>query len=151
MNIAGRKGYFRRKMPDSKKIKDGKEVFIPGSWSRIYGQVAPEGDDVYVPVLERQGIVTMMKFRDITLNAKSCRIIDLPAQKISFFRKDPDKDISRPQDQEKRIIPGRVVKHSARIGMEIGAVYIPIITEAGDRVPLRFQRFIFADQTIGEK
>lgn len=151
MRIVGRKGYYRCQKRDTKRVEDGKEVLIPGSWTRIYGQVAPNGDDVYVPVVEEKDGLVMMRIRDLTLKAKTCKMQDLPGQRISFMRKDPDKDITRREDQEQRLIPGKPVKHSGRIGLDMRQVYIPIITDAGDRVPVRFESFMFEEKSKGDK
>lgn len=134
MKIAGKKGFYRIKNPDRKKIKDGKEVTVKAGWHRIYGEVASDGDDIYVPVVEERDGVTMMRLKDLTLKVKICAMVDLPGQKISFFRKGPEKDITK--------IPGR-------IGFDIRQVYIPIITKTGKRVKLRFDRFMFEEKFQG--
>ena len=89
MTITGRKGFHRRKRPDRKRIEDGREIVIKGVWDKIYAKVAPEGDDVYVPVIEKDNDLTMFRFKNLTLEAKACRMIDLPGQKVSFMRHDP--------------------------------------------------------------
>ena len=151
MKIAGRKGFYRRKNPDRKRIEDGKEVIVKGGWHRIYGEVAPAGDDVYVPVVEKENDLTMMRFKDLTLKAKVCPMADLASQKISFFRKDPDKDITKLEDPEQRILPGKSVKRFGRLGLDVRQVYIPIITTEGDRVKIRLDSFMFQEKSEGEK
>jgi len=83
MTITGRKGFYRRKRPDRKRIEDGKEVVIKGVWDKFYAKVAPNADDVYIPVVEEKGDLTMFRFKDLTLEAKPCRMIDLPGQNMS--------------------------------------------------------------------
>ena len=146
MKISGKKGFYRLKNLDRTRIEDDKEVIVKGTWTRIYGKVAPEADEVYVPVVEDKDGLTMLRFKDLSLKRKVCEMVDLPGQKISFFRKDPDKDITRLEDQEQRLLPGKYVKHPGRIGFDIVQVYLPIITEAGDRVKLRFDRFMFQEK-----
>ena len=142
MTITGRKGFHRRKKLDRKRIKDGKEVVIRGGWDKIYAKVAPAGDDVYIPVVEKDNDLTMFRFKDLTLEAKPCRMIDLPGQKVSFMRHEPDIDITKPEDQDKTFLPGKVVKHFGRIGFDIRQVYIPIVEESGDKVPIRIESFM---------
>jgi hypothetical protein len=142
MTIAGRKGFHNRKNLDRKRIEDGKEVVIKGGWHRIYAKVAPEGDDVYIPVLEKDNDLTMFRFKDLTLEAKPCRMIDLPGQKVSFMRHEPDKDITKPEDQNQVLIPGALKKHFGRIGFDVRQVYIQIVEEDGDRVPIRIESFM---------
>jgi len=146
MKIAGKKGFYRLKNSDRKRIEDGKEVLIIGLWTRVFGEVAPEADEVYVPVVEDRDGLTMLRLKDLTLKRKVCEMVDLPGQKISFFRKDPDKDITELEDPEQRLIPGKFVKRSGRIGLDIVQVYLPIITKAGERVKLRFDRFMFQEK-----
>lgn len=128
MKIAGKKGFYRILRPDRKMSKDGKEVIIKGTWRRIYGEVAPDADEVHVPVVEEKDGLVMMRFKDLTLKRKVCAMVDLPSQKVSFFRKDPDRNIT------------------GRIGLDISQVYIPIITKVGERVKLRFDRFMFEER-----
>jgi len=141
MTITGRKGFHRRKRPDRKRIEDGKEVVIRGVWDKFYAVVAPNADDVYIPVVEEKGDLTMFRFKDLTLEAKACRMIDLPGQKVSFMRHEPDIDITKPEDQDKTFLPGKVVKVFGRIGFDIRQVYIPIVEESGDKVPIRIESF----------
>ena len=142
MTITGRKGFHRRKRPDRKRIEDGKEVVIKGVWDKFYAKVAPNADDVYIPVVEEKGDLTMFRFKDLTLEAKPCRMIDLPGQKVSFMRHEPDKDITRHEDQNQVLIPGALKKHFGRIGLDIRQVYIEIVEEDGDRVPIRIESFM---------
>jgi len=151
MKISGKKGYFRRKDPPTKRSKDGKEIILEGKWHKIYAEVAPAGDDVYVPISEEQNGLTMMRFKDITLKVKLRKMHNLPGQKISFFRKDPDKDITKLEDQEQRLLPGKEVKHPGRIGFDVLRVYIPLITTEGERVPLSFDKFVFEEKSKGDK
>ncbi len=142
MTIIGRKGFHRRKRPDRKRIEGGKEVVIKGVWDKIYAKVAPNADDVYIPVVEKKGDLAMHRFSDLTLEAKPCRMIDLPGQKVSFMRHEPDIDITRPEDQDKTFLPGKVVKVFGRIGFDIRQVYIPIVEESGDKVQIRIESFM---------
>ncbi|MBA7612635.1 hypothetical protein ES703_19871 [subsurface metagenome] len=142
MTIAGRKGFHNRKNLDRKRIEDGKEVVIRGLWHRIYAKVAPEGDDVYIPVVEKDNGLTMFRFKNLTLEAKACRMIDLPGQKVSFMRHEPDKDITRHEDQNQALIKGALKKHFGRIGSDVIQVHIPIVEESGDKVPIRIQTFM---------
>ncbi len=142
MTITGRKGFHRRKNVDRKRIEDGKEVVIKGGWHRIYAKVAPEGDDVYIPVVEKDSDLTGFRFSDLTLEAKPCRMIDLPGQKVSFMRHEPDKDITRPEDQNQVLIPGALKKRFGRIGLDIRQVYIPIIEEGGNKTSIRIESFM---------
>ena len=151
MKISGKKGYYRRQDPPTKMSKDGKEIIRVGRRRRIYAEVAPEGDDVYVPVLEEDNGLTLMMFKDLTLKAKACRMVNLPGQKISFMRTSPDKDISKVGDRKKRILRGTPVEHSGRIGFDVSQVYIPVITTKGERVPLKFDHFVFEEKSEGDK
>jgi len=146
MKIAGKKGFYRLKNLDRTRIKNGKEVIVKARWTRVYGEVAPEADDAYVPVIEEDKGLIMFKLKDLTLKAGTCAMVDLPGQRISFLRKDPDTDITRPGDQEQRLISGKYVEHPGRIGLDMTQVFIPIITKAGDRVKLRFDRFMFEEK-----
>jgi len=151
MKISGKRAYFRRQDPPTKMSKDGKEIIIEGRWRRIYGEVAPEGDDVYIPVVEEENGLTMFRFKDLTLKAKVYRMVNLPGQEISFMRKTPDKDVSNVGDPKKTIIPGKYVKRPGRIGLDVNQVYIPFITTTGERVPLRFDHFVFEEKSKGDK
>ena len=151
MKIAGKKGFYRILNPDRKMIKDGKEVIIKGTWRRVYGELAPDADEVYVPVVEEKDGLTMLRFKDLTLKVKDCAMVDLLGQKISFFRKDPDQDITKLEDPEQRLLPEKYVKHPRRIGLDINQVYIPIITTEWERVKLRFDRFMFEEELKGDK
>ncbi|GAH90534.1 unnamed protein product [marine sediment metagenome] len=172
MTIIGRKGFYRRKRPDRKRIEDGKEVVIQGVWDKIFAKVAPEADDVYIPVAlqgteldmrkylgsvseERAwGIVSglqMWRLKDLTLQAKNCRMVDLPGQRVSFMRKGLDKDITKPEDQHKVILPGKKEKHFGRIGFDVAQVYIPIIEESGARTNIRIESFMFEEKSKGDK
>jgi len=151
MKISGKKGYFRRQDPPTKMSKDGKEIILEGKWYKICGEVAPEGDDVYVPIVEEENGLTLMRFKDLTLKAKLRKMHNLPGQKISFMRKTPDKDITKPEDQKKRILPGKYVKYPGRIGFDVLRVHIPIITTEGERVPLMFDKFVFEEKSKGDK
>ena len=151
MKISGKKGYFRRQDPDTKMSKDGKEIILEGKWHKIYAEVAPEGDDVYVPIVEEENGLTMMRFRDITLKVKLRKMHNLPGQKISFSRKDPDKDITKLEDHEQKLLPGKYVKRPGRIGFDVLRVCLPFITNTGERVPLSFDRFVFEEKSKGDK
>ncbi|MBA7658814.1 hypothetical protein ES703_66773 [subsurface metagenome] len=151
MKISGKKGYFRRKDPPMKMSKDGKEIILEGKWHKIYAEVAPAGDDVYVPIVEEESGLTMMRFKDITLKVKVHKMHNLPGQKVSFFRKDPDKDITNVDDRKKRILPGKYVERPGRMGFDVLRVYIPLITTEGERVPLRFDKFVFDEKSKGDK
>jgi len=172
MTIIGRKGFYRRKRPDRKRIEAGKEVVIQGRWDKIFAKVAPEADDVYIPVVlqgtesdmrkylgsvskERaRGIVSglhLWRFKDLTLQVKNCRIVDLPGQRVSFMKHLPDKDITKPEDQDKVILPGKIVKHFGRIGFDVTQVYIPIIEESGTRTNIRIESFMFEEKSKGVK
>jgi hypothetical protein len=151
MKISGKKGYFRRKDPPTKMSKDGKEIILEGKWHKIFAEVAPEGDDVYVPISEEQNGLTMMRFRDITLKVKLRKMHNLPGQKISFFRRDPDKDITKLEDPEQRLIPGKYRERPGRMGFDVLRVYIPLITTEGEKVPLRFDCFVFDEKSKGDK
>jgi hypothetical protein len=150
MKISGKKGYFRRKDPPRKMSKDGKEIILEGSWHRIHAEVAPEGDDVYVPIVEQNGL-TMMRFKDITLKVKLRKMYNLPGQKISFLRRDPDKDITKLEDQEQKLLPGKYVKRPGRMGFDVLRVCLPFITTTGERVPLAFDKFVFEEESKGDK
>ena len=152
MKISGKKGYFRRKDPDTKMSKDGKEIILEGRWHRIYAEVAPAGDDVYVPVVEQENGLTLMRFKDITLKVKLRKMHNLPGQRISFFRKDPDKDITNVlEDREQKILPGKYVKRPGRIGFDVLRVYVPLVTTEGERLSLRFDNFVFEEKSKGDK
>jgi len=151
MKISGKKGYYRRQDPPTKMSKDGKEIILVGRWRRIYAEVAPEGDDVYVPVVEEDNDLTLMMFKDLTLKVKACRMVTLPGQRISFMRHEPDKDITKLEDQNQVLVPGALKKHSGRIGFDVSQVYIPIITTEGERVPLRLDHFVFEEKSKGDK
>ncbi len=142
MTITGRKGFHRRKKLDRKRIEDGKEVVIKGVWEKIYAKVAPNADDVYIPVVEEKGDLTMFRLKNLTLEAKPCRMIDLPGQKVSFMRYEPDKDITRHEDQNQVLIPGALKKHFGRIGRDVVQVYIQIVEQTGDKVPIRIESFM---------
>lgn len=151
MKISGKKGYFRRQDSDTKMSKDGREIIVEGKWQKIYAEVAPDGDDVYIPVVEKQNGLSLFRFKDLTLKVKVCRMVNLPGQRISFFRKDPDKDITKLEDQEQRLIPGKYVKHPGRIGFDVSRVYLPLITTTGERLRLSFDRFVFEEKSEGDK
>jgi len=173
MTIIGRKGFYRRKRPDRKRIEDdGKEVVIRGVWDKIFAKVAPEADDVYIPVVlkgteldmkkylafvseERaRGVVSglhMKRFKDLTLEAKPCRMVDLPGQRVSFMKRLPDKDITKPEDQDKVFLPGKKEKNFGRIGFDVTQVYIPIIEENGARTNIRIESFMFEEKSKGVK
>jgi len=172
MTIIGRKGFYRRKRPDRKRIEDGKEVVIRGVWDKIFAKVAPEADDVCIPVVlqgteldmkkylgsvseERvRGIVSglhLWRFKDLTLYAKNCRMVDLAGQKVSFMKKGLDKDITKPEDQDQVLLPGKKEKHFGRIGFDVTQVYIPIIEESGARTNIRIESFMFEEKSKGAK
>lgn len=167
MTIIGRKGFYRRKRPDRKRIEDGKEVVVRGVWDKIFAKVAPEADDVYIPVVLKGTELDMRKysafvseerarsivsglhlwrFKDLTLQAKNCRMVDLAGQKVSFMKHLPDKDITKPEDQHKVILPGKKEKHFGRIGFDVTQVYIPIIEESGVRTNIRIESFMFEEK-----
>jgi len=149
MTIVGRKGFHRRQGRERKRIEDGKEVVVPGVWSKVYAEVASGADDVYVPVVEEGRGPVSHRLSNLTLEAKACRMIDLPGQKVSFMRHEPDIDITKPEDQEKVFIPGTIVKTYGRIGFDVTQVYIPIVEESGDKVPIRIESFSCEEK--GEK
>ena len=69
MKISGKKGFYRLKNLDRTRIEDDKEVIVKGTWTRIYGKVASEADEVYVPVVEGDKELTMLKLKNLTLVA----------------------------------------------------------------------------------
>ncbi|GAJ22686.1 unnamed protein product [marine sediment metagenome] len=92
--------------------------------------------------------VHMRRFKDLTLEAKACRMVDLPGQKVSFMRREPDIDITKPEDRGTRYKPGEYRKHLGRMGFDVTQVYIPIIEKSGvgarigDKTSIRIESFM---------
>jgi len=151
MKISGKKGYFRYQDPDTKMSKDGKEIILEGKWHKVYAEVAPAGDDVYVPVVEEENGLTMMRFKDLTLEVKVRKMENLGGQKISFMRYDPDIDITKPEDPGTRFKRGEYRKRPGRIGFDVSRIHLPLITTTGERLTLSFDKLVFEEKSKGDK
>jgi hypothetical protein len=141
MTIVGRKGFHRRQGRERKRIEDGKEVVIPGKWSKVYAVVASGADDTYIPVVEEGRGPVPHRLSGVKLEAKPCRMIDLPFQKVSFMRNSPDKEAVTKEGKQ-YLQKGVPEKHFGRIGADVRQVYIPIVEKSGNKTKIRIDSFM---------